>query len=611
MSGAWNRGRLGDVCRVIPGYAFKSSDWQDEGIPVIKIKNISGDNSVDLTATDCVPHSLFTPRLQKFVIGDGDILVAMTGATAGKVGRVRTNRPLLLNQRVAKIVPVEAEPNFIWSVVSSQEYQEKFFYLADGAAQPNMSGGQIEAVEIPLPPLPIQRRIADILSAYDELIENSQRRIKILESMARALYREWFVHFRFPGHESVPRVPSPLGEIPQGWEVKKLGEISSYINRGIAPRYDEEGDSVVINQKCVRDQRLTLELARRQSKSIPSEKRVCFGDVLINSTGVGTLGRVAQVYEDLVNCTVDTHVTIARAGPNTDLDFYGCCLLGRQETFERLGIGATGQTELGRGSIADLDLVVPPHALQRRFGKIANGMRTAAEIHAKKVQNLRRTRDLLLPRLLSGQIDVGMADEELADARQPPKSTAPVRADHPTETESAEVPSPSAPASADAQSDQDSGASPKLDDVSREEVMIDIRRVFSEGGSRDREDALRDVAYSLGFKRLGARIEALISNEFSTAVRRGILIKDESGYRLGFRSYAECTRDSLKNDFESAMGRGWISREDAIRAFARWSGFARVGEVIDETARSLINGLIREGRIEADGPELIRRTKAD
>jgi type I restriction enzyme S subunit len=187
MSEPWKRSRLGDVCRVIPGYAFKSSDWQAEGIPVVKIKNITTDNAVDLTETDCVPESVLTPKLQKFVLNDGDILLAMTGATAGKVGKVRTKRTILLNQRVAKIAPVEADHGFIWSVVSSQEYQEKFFYLADGAAQPNMSGGQIEGLEIPCPPLPVQRRIAGILSAYDELMENSQRRIRLLEAMARAL----------------------------------------------------------------------------------------------------------------------------------------------------------------------------------------------------------------------------------------------------------------------------------------------------------------------------------------------------------------------------------------------------------------------------------------
>ncbi len=97
--------------------------------------------------------------------------------------------------------------------------------ISHGSTQDNLSLDKLLSFDFLVPPLPTQRRIADILSAYDELIENSQRRIKILESMARALYREWFVHFRFPGHESVNRVPSPLGAIPQGWEVTRLGDL--------------------------------------------------------------------------------------------------------------------------------------------------------------------------------------------------------------------------------------------------------------------------------------------------------------------------------------------------------------------------------------------------
>ena len=85
---------------------------------------------------------------------------------------------------------------------------------------------------VSVPPLPVQRRIADILSAYDELIENSQRRIQLLETMARALYREWFVEFRFPGHEKVPRVASPLGEIPEGWEIVAFTEIADVLSGG-------------------------------------------------------------------------------------------------------------------------------------------------------------------------------------------------------------------------------------------------------------------------------------------------------------------------------------------------------------------------------------------
>ncbi|KFB75380.1 MAG: Type I restriction modification DNA specificity domain protein [Candidatus Accumulibacter cognatus] len=97
----------------------------------------------------------------------------------------------------------------------------------------SLNHGILERIELPLPPLPVQQRIAGILSAYDELIENSQRRIKIMETMARTLYREWFVHFRFPGHENHPHVASPLGKIPQGWEVKKLGEIAEDMRRNV------------------------------------------------------------------------------------------------------------------------------------------------------------------------------------------------------------------------------------------------------------------------------------------------------------------------------------------------------------------------------------------
>ncbi len=299
------------------------------------------------------------------------------------------------------------ESRYLYYLVVSPDFQSLAIGTKTGSAQPFLGLSQLRGHRIQYhQSLAVQRSIAGILSAYDELIENSQRRIKILESMARALYREWFVHLRFPGHETVPLVSSLLGEIPQGWEMKKLGGMSSYINRGIMPRYDVEGGSVVINQKCIRDQRLSLDPARKQSKRIPAEKLIRFGDVLINSTGVGTLGRVAQVYETLENCTVDTHVTIARASNDIDLDFFGCCLLSMQDSFERLGIGATGQTELGRAAIADIDLVIPPKNLQRQFGETVRGMRSAAVEYSKQIATLRRTRDLLLPRLLSGQIDV-------------------------------------------------------------------------------------------------------------------------------------------------------------------------------------------------------------
>ena len=354
-------------------------------------------------------------ELRNAEVRSGDILLNITGdgITFARACIVPDEiLPACVNQHVS-IIRVDQKacvPGYLLAFLThplTKRYIESF---NTGGSRRAITKGHIESFEVPLPPLPIQRRIAGILSAYDELIENNQRRIKILEEMARSLYREWFVLFRFPVHDKVKMVPSPLGPIPQGWEVNKLGDLTAILNRGISPTYDDEGgDSTVINQKCIRDQRLSLEPARRQSKPIPPDKRIRFGDVLINSTGVGTLGRVAQVYENLEQCTVDTHVTIVRSKADTDVDFFGCTLLLKQEDFERLGVGATGQTELGRTAIGGIELPVPPDSLQKRFGALAHPMRTAANTLSKQTQNLRRTRDLLLPRLLSGAIEFASA----------------------------------------------------------------------------------------------------------------------------------------------------------------------------------------------------------
>lgn len=399
MSTTWNTGRLGDVCRIVPGYAFKSSDWQSDGIPVVKIKNITGNNSVDLATTDCVAQNLLTPKLQKYVIVDGDILVAMTGATAGKVGRVRTNQMLLLNQRVAKIAPVEADPNFIWAVVSSQEYQEKFFYLADGAAQPNMSGSQIEGVEIPLPPLPIQRRIAGILSAYDELIENSQRRIKILESMARGLYREWFVHFRFPGHESVPRVKSPLGEIPKGWEVKSVKDVST-VTYGFpfaSKKFNTDGiGTAVIRIRDIPDGSTNTftDEAAEQKYHIKN------GDILVGMDGdfhmcIWSSGHAFQ------------NQRVAKFESNGEIGNYHL-FLALELPIQNLNKSIVGTTvaHLGDMHIKTIQIAWPPAKVLTMAREILEPISERIIMLKQQIQNLRRTRDLLLPRLLSGQIDV-------------------------------------------------------------------------------------------------------------------------------------------------------------------------------------------------------------
>jgi type I restriction enzyme S subunit len=400
--GNWKTVRLGDVCRVIPGYAFKSKDWCDSGIPVIKIKNIQEDRTIDIGETDHVPESVFSERLRKFVLEDGDILLAMTGATAGKVGRLRTKKPMLLNQRVAKILPVDANPDFIWAVISSENYQSKFFYLADGAAQPNMSGGQIEGVEINVPDLPTQRKIAGVLSAYDDLIENNLRRIKILEEMAQSLYREWFVHFRFPGHESAKFVDSALGQIPEGWELKVMTEAVS-----IRPKVSiQKGGYIpfVTMGGLSENSMLITEVEQRES---PTGSRFQNGDTLFARITPclenGKTGFVEFLSTKEAAACGSTEFIVLRSKTLCPEYVY---LMARSDPFRDNAIksmsGATGRQRVRDECFEQFFLAQPPEELLARFESITRPQFELIHSLNRRNQTLRRTRDLLLPKLLNG-----------------------------------------------------------------------------------------------------------------------------------------------------------------------------------------------------------------
>ena len=290
------------------------------------------------------------------------------------------------------------------------------YTLNTDAAVPGLNRDVAHRQVFGTPPFPVQRKIASILSAYDGVIENNLRRIQILEEVAQLVYREWFVKFRFPGHEKVRMVDSPLGKIPETWKETALGEVTALIKRGIAPAYDESSPSIVINQRCIRHSRLDMSQSRRHRKTVPVDRYVVRGDVLVNSTGVGTLGRVAQVQTDLPDCTVDTHVTIVRPADSQDPDFFGLQVLSLEPLFQQQGRGTTGQTELNREAISNAPYRDPGPALQRRFGSAVRRLRVLSAHLAPINDVVRQTRDLLLPKLVSGELDVSDLDVDVREA---------------------------------------------------------------------------------------------------------------------------------------------------------------------------------------------------
>lgn len=306
--------------------------------------------------------------------------------------------------------PSESDTRFVKYYIDTLKL--KMQSISRGTTQDNLSLEKLMLFDFLVPSVDEQKRIASLIGNYDELIENNVRRIKILERMIYDLYREWFTHFRFPNHAEAVGSEAPQSSLPDKWQLSSLQKLCSYINRGISPKYEDTAPCVVINQKCIRNGRLNLELARRNEKAVPQLKFVQFGDILVNSTGEGTLGRVAQVYEDLTNCTVDSHISIVRPSNPIFADYLGITMIEKQEYLATLGEGATNQTELTRTRLGNVDIIVPPKELAMQFSEIVSPLRIQANILAKKNTYLSETRDLLLPRLISGELDISQAENQ-------------------------------------------------------------------------------------------------------------------------------------------------------------------------------------------------------
>ncbi|MFG3301444.1 restriction endonuclease subunit S [Micromonospora chersina] len=289
-------------------------------------------------------------------------------------------------------------------------HRERLTAAARGTTQDNLSLEKLLAHRFPVPDPETRLRIAVLLRSFDELIENNRRRVEVLEEMARAIYREWFVHFRYPGHEDATFIDSLFGHIPEGWSIRTVAELSAVVTRGIAPKYNDDGHWTVLNQKCIRHERVSLEKARRQERGVPASKQIQFGDVLINSTGVGTLGRVALFLGDHPALTADSHVTIVRPAETVMNPWFGMSLVSRRPEFEALGTGSTGQTELSRHDIGALRLVCPQQSVLDRYAEAVWPLLTAVPALFERNRCLASIRDLILPKLLTGQVDVSSLD---------------------------------------------------------------------------------------------------------------------------------------------------------------------------------------------------------
>ena len=271
-----------------------------------------------------------------------------------------------------------------------------------GSAQPKLSQGNLNKIRLLFPKIEYQKRIVAVLSVYDNLIAVNNQRIQVLEQMAENLYKEWFVRFRFPSHESAEFENG----IPKGWEYCTVESLSDILQRGISPDYDDEGELTVISQKCIRQSIMDITEARKQTKSFRPELNLLDGDTVICSTGTGTLGRVGQIYGEYPKTTFDSHVTLVRAKKNIGKHYLFWTLKELEPWFMNMGIGSTNQQELYRSTIKNAKTVKPDNEILNYFERIIEPIHKNIVSLAASKENLVKQRDLLLPRLMSGKWEV-------------------------------------------------------------------------------------------------------------------------------------------------------------------------------------------------------------
>lgn len=383
--------RLSDYCHVISGYAFKSADLKVDGdVPVIKIGNISNGGNISINNETQYVESSFLALNPKYHIKNGDIIISLTGShmnqpnsMVGRSCRSYTSAEYLLNQRAGKVIAKKnADVNYLYYLLQTQAIKYAIVNRAYGAAnQVNVSPSDVEHIKWDFPSYKVQQKIGTVLSTYDDLIEKNNRKIAILQEQAQEIYKEWFVRFRFPGHESAKFENG----LPVGWEVARIKDCVKRLpfNR-LYKEYelDTEGLVVVIDQS----EKEQLGFHNNEPSHIASYKQpIClFGD---HSCKFKLMTEPFSLGENVV--------PFIGNGIDTYYLFYATHKIIETEEYKRhWGLFVSKKT------------LIPSKELQQKFASKAEHIKSQIDCLNKKNRLLAKQRDLLLPRLMSGKLEV-------------------------------------------------------------------------------------------------------------------------------------------------------------------------------------------------------------
>lgn len=364
----------------------------------------------------------------------GTVLLLTRGMTLHKrVPICKTAKPTTFNQDVKAVLPkVNISGRFLPYLLIGNHDRLHAKVDSAGHGTGRLSTEAILNFPVHVPQWSKQESIAAFGEALDQRITLLRETNATMEAFSQTLFKSWFVTFDPVRAKSEGREPegidkataslfpasfeeTALGLIPKGWSVRKLGDVCTYLNRGLSPKYVDENGVLVINQKCIRDFSVDYTKARRHD---PLQRKIdgrslVIGDVLVNSTGVGTLGRVAQVLALTETTIVDSHVTVLRAGAELSWPYLGLWMNRKQPEIEAMGEGSTGQTELSRSKLAELLILMPSKEALHAFNNCVKPIKQRIAVNEAKAKTLADLRVTLLPRLITGQLGLPEATKAI------------------------------------------------------------------------------------------------------------------------------------------------------------------------------------------------------
>lgn len=394
-----------------------SPSYDEAGVVVLNQKCVR-DHKIDFG-----PSRITNPEKRRIsderYLRQWDVLVNSTGVgTLGRVAQVRqaVSEPVTVDSHITIVRPDLTRLNGLFFGYAVEWREAQIEAMGAGATgQTELSRTRLaEDVSIPLLPIEIQERVGVVLAVYDDLIANNLRRIEILEQMARTIYREWFVEYRYPGHEGVRMVESELGPIPEGWQWTPMSEFAQVVDCSHArkPKEIADGPGLLLHVWNVGDGgKLNLDkqyrIDREDYEDWTKRMEVQEGDCVITKTG--RVGAVAQVPPGVRAALGRNLVGMRRTDVPTFLLQY---LLSSTKDAEvvRLTSRGTIMESLPVASVERLRIPVPPGDLLQTFETVARPYGQLVEVLAASASTLRKTRDLLLPKLVSGEVDVSDLD---------------------------------------------------------------------------------------------------------------------------------------------------------------------------------------------------------